>query len=220
MIRVLVVDDHPVVRQGLIGVIESEADLTVVGQAADGLTAVTAAAELAPDVVLMDLKLPGLDGVEATKQIVTAANRAGRPTQILIVTVFESDDNILDAISAGAQGYVLKAAPTHDIIGAIRDVASGHTVLAPSLAASLARRSADRISQPKLSDRESEILPLIAEGLSNSQIARRLMIGESTVKTHIKSLFAKLEVSDRTHAVTRAISLGLLVWPPRSDQLS
>ena len=204
MIRVLVVDDHPVVRAGIVGLLDTEPDFDVVGEAASGEAAVALVADLSPAVVLMDLRMPGIGGVEATRQIV-----AQHPTvHVLVFTTYEDDDQILAAIEAGASGYLVKAVPAEELAAGIRAAAAGQTVLAPSTAAQLAR--ALRAPRASLTPREHEILGLVAEGLSNPEIAARLFIGESTVKTHLLKVFEKLEVSDRTRAVTRAMELGLL----------
>jgi DNA-binding NarL/FixJ family response regulator len=212
-VRVLIVDDHPVVRAGLAGLLSDEPSMDVVGQAADGEQAVRLAAELAVDVVLMDLRMPGLDGVAATRQI----TKADATVRVLVLTTYESDEYLLAAIEAGASGYLLKASPPEEIVAGVLATAEGTAALSPSVATRLvARARSGGKSEPApdsqpgfLSPREHEVLALVAQGCSNRQIARRLMIGEATVKTHLLNLFAKLEVSDRTRAVTRAQELGL-----------
>ncbi|TFD85468.1 response regulator transcription factor [Cryobacterium lactosi] len=207
MIRVLVADDHPIVRGGIVGLLGAAADIEVVGEAADGVAAVRLAEELRPDLVLMDLRMPHLDGAAATAQIL-AHNPA---TRVLILTTYESDDQILGAIAAGASGYLLKAAPQAEIIEGVRSVYGGQTVLAPVIAAKLVQRvRADATPAPRLSARELQVLRLVAAGESNPQIARSLFIGEATVKTHLLHVFDKLGVSDRTRAVTLAMELRLL----------
>ena len=221
MIRVLVVDDHPIVRSGIVGLLDTEPDFEVVGEAESGEAAIELAACLCPDVVLMDLRMPGIGGVEATRRIVHdlpgGSAASGPAARVLVFTTYEGDDQILAAIEAGASGYLVKAAPAEELAAGVRAVAAGQTVLAPSIAAQLARAvgsrrsEAERIAErPTLTAREHEILSLVAEGLSNPEIATRLFIGESTVKTHLIHAFEKLEVKDRTRAVTRAIELGLL----------
>lgn len=208
MIRVLVADDHPIVRAGIVGLLSAAADIDVVGEAVDGLDAVRLAAELEPDLVLMDLRMPALDGAEATARIIDAHPTA----KVLVLTTYETDEHILGAIEAGASGYLLKAAPEAEILAGVRSVVAGETVLAPSIAAKLVSRVRHDATSaaPSLSPRELEVLRLVADGRSNPEIARTLFIGEATVKTHLLHAFEKLEVNDRTRAVTRAMELGLL----------
>jgi DNA-binding NarL/FixJ family response regulator len=202
---VLVADDHPIVRSGIVALLETAPDVEVVGQASTGLEAVELALALKPAIVLMDLRMPGIDGDEATARILAA-----RPDiRVLILTTYESDDSILSAIEAGASGYLLKAAPQDEILAGIRSVARGEVALAPAIAALLVKRVAQPPA-PTLSPRETEVLALVAQGLSNPAIATRLFVGEATVKTHLLHVFDKLEVNDRTRAVTRAMELGLL----------
>ena len=227
-IRLIVVDDHPVVRAGMIAMLSEEAGLEVVGQAGNGAEALALVPRLQPDVVLMDLRMPVMDGVEATRRITElrdeAAQRGGpaRGTgssartgpHVLVLTTYDTDADIVTAVEAGARGYLLKDTPPAMLADAIRRAARGETVLAPAVAA----RLADRLRQPtapgvELTARESEVLALVAEGLSNNEIGLRLFIGEATVKTHLLRTFAKLEVNDRTAAVTTAYRLGLLDPP-------
>jgi DNA-binding NarL/FixJ family response regulator len=204
-IRVLVADDHPIVRSGIVALLDAAPDIDVVGQASTGLESVDLALELEPHIVLMDLRMPGIDGDEATARIL-----AERPQiRVLILTTYESDDSILSAIEAGASGYLLKAAPQEEILAGIRSVARGEVALAPAIAALLVKRVAAP-PVPTLSPRETEVLALVAQGLSNPAIAARLFVGEATVKTHLLHVFDKLSVNDRTRAVTRAMELGLL----------
>ena len=205
MIRVLIADDHPIVRSGIAALVTSADDLELVGEAVDGLEAVSFALALRPDVVLMDLRMPGLTGDEATARILAEAPEV----RVVILTTYESDSSILPAIEAGAQGYLLKAAPEEEILAGIRSVAGGGMALAPSIAVRLVRAAAAP-APPALSPRELDVLRLVAAGRSNPEIAAALFIGDATVKTHLQKVFGKLEVADRTRAVTRAMELGLL----------
>lgn len=204
MIRVLVADDHPIVRGGIVALLGAADDIEVVGEAHDGQEAVRLARELQPDLVLMDLRMPGLDGDAATALIL-----AERPaTRVVILTTYETDASILTAIEAGASGYLLKAAPQEEILEGLRSVARGEVALAPAIAAMLVARVAKPVVT--LTPRETEILRLVAQGDSNPTIAGKLYVGEATVKTHLLHAFDKLGVSDRTRAVTKAMELGLL----------
>ncbi|GAA2541908.1 response regulator transcription factor [Winogradskya consettensis] len=205
MIRILLVDDHPVVRHGLRGMLEIEADLNVVGEASSGAEGVALAVQLRPDIVLMDLRMPGGDGVEATGAIL------GRVpgVRVLVLTTYESDRDILRAIEAGAGGYLLKDTTPADLATAVRAAARGEMVLAPSVASTLVRQVRSP-AVPSLSAREAEVLRLVARGATNSDIGRGLGISEATVKTHLLRAFNKLGVDDRTAAVTRAMELGML----------
>lgn len=208
MISVLVVDDHPVVREGLVGMLEAEPDVVVVGTAADGAQALTEVERHRPDVVLMDLRLPRLDGVAATERI--AAEHPG--TRVVVLTTYDSDADIVRAVAAGASGYLLKDVALETLADAIRAAARGETVLAPPVAA----RLVSRMRAPALdalTPREVEVLAAVARGLTNAEIGRQLFIGEATVKTHLLRIFAKLQVDDRTHAVTVAMERGLLPQP-------
>lgn len=205
MIRILLVDDHPVVRHGLRGMLEAEPDLTVVGEASSGAEGVAKAVELVPDIVLMDLRMPGGDGVEATARILAEAPGV----RVMVLTTYESDRDILRAIEAGAGGYLLKDASPAELAGAVRAAARGETVLAPSVASTLVRQVRSP-APPSLSQREAEVLRLVARGLTNADIGRELFISEATVKTHLLRAFQKLDVADRTAAVTRAMSLGII----------
>jgi len=204
VIRVLVADDHPIVRSGIVALLSTAADIEVVGEAVDGREAVDLAIALEPDLVVMDLRMPRLDGDEATALILSA-----RPAvRVIVLTTYETDASILTAIEAGASGYLLKAAPQEEILAGIRSVARGEVALAPSIAAMLVGRL--KTPAVTLSPRETEVLGLVAQGLSNPAIAKRLFLGEATVKTHLLHAFEKLEVGDRTRAVTKAMELGLL----------
>jgi DNA-binding NarL/FixJ family response regulator len=208
MIRVLLADDHPVVREGLRGMLAAEPDIEVVAECGDGADAVRLAAELAPDVVLMDLRMPGLDGAAATERI---ACRAGAPA-VLVVTTYDTDSDILRAVEAGATGYLLKDTPRRELAEAIRAAARGETVLAPPVAAKLVTR-VRRPTPETLTPREVEVLGCVARGLSNMEVGRALFIGEATVKTHLLRVFDKLGVNDRTAAVTAAMARGILPAP-------
>jgi DNA-binding NarL/FixJ family response regulator len=205
VIRVLLVDDHPVVREGLRGMLEAEPDLTVVGEAGSGEEAVAQARVLETDVILMDLRMRDLDGVGATERILADNPR----TTVVVLTTYETDADILRAVEAGASGYLLKDASRADIANAIRAAARGETVLAPSVAGRLVNQVRRPVTQ-SLSGREVEVLRLVAKGLTNADIGRSLHISEATVKTHLLRTFGKLDVSDRTAAVTTAMALGLL----------
>ena len=204
MIRVLVADDHPIVRSGIVALLESADDMEVVGTASSGLEVVELAVQLTPDIVLMDLRMPGIEGDEATARILARSSGI----RVVVLTTYETDASILTAIEAGASGYLLKAAPQEEILAGIRSVARGEVALAPSIAAMLV----NRVKRPtvNLSAREKEVLALVSQGLSNPAIAKQLYLSEATVKTHLLHAFEKLEVSDRTRAVTKAMELGLL----------
>ncbi|MGY1604579.1 response regulator [Geodermatophilus sp. SYSU D00815] len=204
-IRVLVVDDHPVVRGGLVGWLDQQEDLTVVGEASDGLEALARVAETVPDVVLMDLRMPRMDGVTAIERL--AATHPG--VRVLVLTTYDTDADIVRAVEAGATGYLLKDAPLPQLADAVRAAARGETVLAPPVAARLVSRlRAPAVEAP--TPRELEVLRGVARGLTNAEIGRELFIGEATVKTHLLRVFAKLGVDDRTRAVMVAIERGLL----------
>jgi DNA-binding NarL/FixJ family response regulator len=203
-IRVLVADDHPIVRSGIVALLADAADLEVVAEVADGDDAVTAALDLRPDLVLMDLRMPRMDGDRATALILASAPEI----RIIVLTTYESDESILRAIEAGASGYLLKAAPQEGI----RSVARGEVALSPAIATLLVRRvkTPAAATTVTLSDREKQVLALVAAGQSNPAIARELFVSEATVKTHLLHTFSKLGVNDRTRAVTLAMELGLL----------
>ena len=204
-IRLIVVDDHPVVRDGLRGMVASQPDLEVVGEAANGEEAVGLAEQLHPDVVLMDLRMPVLDGVAATERI-----RERLPEiRVLVLTTYDADADILRAVEAGATGYILKDAPREDLFRAIRLTAQGQSYLAPSVAMRLMNRVRDH-DEETMSPREVEVLSLVAKGASNKEIARQLRLSEATIKSHLLHIFAKLGVSDRTQAVTLALRRGII----------
>jgi len=204
-IRLLIVDDHPVVRAGLEGLLSAQADFDVVGQAEDGAEAVTLSRQLRPDVILMDLRMPGVDGVTAIGQIKAAQPEA----HILVLTTYDSDADILRAVEAGATGYLLKDTPREQLFQAVRATARGETILAPAVAARLMTRMRAP-AQESLSAREIEVLELVAQGNTNRGIGRVLHISEATVKTHLLHIYAKLGVSDRTSAVTTALEQGII----------
>lgn len=203
-IRILLVDDHPVIRAGLRAMLDQQPDLEVVAEAADGQSAVTQARTSEPDVVLMDIQMPGVDGIEATRQI-AALEPAPK---VLILTTYDTDGDILPAIENGATGYLLKDTPPDDLYHAIRQAAAGETVLAPTIASRLVTRM--RQPDQTLSAREIQLLQFLAEGLSNKEIGTSLYISEATVKTHLVHIFQKLGVDTRTAAVTTAIDQGLI----------
>jgi DNA-binding NarL/FixJ family response regulator len=207
-VTVLIVDDHPVVREGLRGMLAAESAITVVGEAASGDEAVAMARMHRPDVVLMDLRMPGGDGVQATSGILATAPG----TRVVVLTTYETDADIVRAVEAGAAGYLLKDTPRQDLVAAIRAAARGETVLAPAVAGRLVSQLRRPAAEP-LSARETEVLTLVARGSTNAEIGRALYISEATVKTHLLRAFGKLGVSDRTAAVTTAIELGMLPAP-------
>jgi DNA-binding NarL/FixJ family response regulator len=204
-IRILITDDHPVVREGLSGMLAGQSDFEVIGLAADGDTAVKMHGALAPDVTLMDLRMPGLDGVGAIRAI-----KAQQPSsRIIVLTTYDSDADILRAIEAGATGYLLKDAPREELFRAIRAAARGDSVLAPAVAARLMTRM-HAPAEENLSAREIEVLQLVAKGASNEEIGKNLHISTATVKTHLIHIYGKLGVDDRTAAVTTALEKGII----------
>jgi len=210
-IRVLVADDHAVFREGLRAVLSPEPDMDVVGEAATGKEAVERAAELGPDVILMDIQMPGINGIEATRRILDANSHIG----VVVLTMFEDDDSVFSAMRAGARGYVLKGADPSEILKVVRAVAGGEAHFGPEIA----RRLVDFFSTPKaatpeealpeLTARERDILGLIAQGQTNATIAARLFVSPHTVRNHITHIFAKLQVADRAQAIIRAREAGL-----------
>ena len=214
MVRVLIVDDQALVRRGFRMILDAEPGLTVVGEAATGLEAVEEAARTAPDVVLMDIRMPGLDGVEATRRITAA----GPVPRVVVLTTFDLDEHVLDSIRAGASGFLLKDVPPEDLVRAIKIVAEGDALLAPSVTRRvLARVAATPSLSAKesealatLTERETEVLRLLARGLSNAEIATSLFLGETTVKTHVGRVLSKLGVRDRVQAVVTAYESGLV----------
>ncbi|MFG2762420.1 response regulator [Streptomyces rubiginosohelvolus] len=215
VIRVLVADDQAVVRTAFSGLLNTQDDIEVVGEAEDGEQAVLGAAELRPDVALLDIRMPRLGGIDAAREIVAASNGA---TKALMLTTFGLDEYVYDALSAGASGFLLKDATFPELLHAVRVVAGGHALLAPEITGRLiAEFARQRVSAPPkrsidgLTAREAEVLVLIARGLSNADIADRLTITDHTVKTHINRLFAKMGLRDRAQAVILAYELGLVV---------
>ncbi len=203
-IRVLIADDHPVVRSGLAGMLAVEPDVEVVGEAADGAAAVRLARSLVPDLVLMDLRMPVLDGAAATAQITEDLP----DVHVLVLTTYETDTDILRAVEAGATGYLLKDTPRDQLVAGVRAAARGESALSPSVARRLVQQLRGDAERPTA--RELEVLSGVARGLSNAAIGRELFITEATVKTHLLRVFGKLGVDDRTHAVTVAIQRGIL----------
>lgn len=213
MIRVLVVDDQPVVRDGFSALLAAQDGVEVVGAVGDGAAAVGAAEELLPDVVVMDVRMPVMDGIEATRRITALPGKAPR---VLVLTTFDLDDYVYDALRAGASGFLLKDATTAQITDAVRVVAAGEALLAPSVTRRLiaefaARRTRAPVPVDGVTSREREVLVLIGQGLSNGEIAARLGVAEQTVKTHVGRIFAKLGLRDRAQAVVLAYESGLLV---------
>lgn len=213
MIRVVVIDDHTLFREGLTALLTGAPDLQVVGEAGSGVEAVRLAAEQAPDVILMDIMMPDLNGIQATRRILEAQPHTG----IVVLTMLEDDDSLFAAMSAGARGYILKGADKAEVLATIAEVAAGRAVFGPAIAARLTRffrqieatpRQAD-IAFPDLTDREREVLVMIADGADNQQIADRLVISPKTVSNYISSIFGKLQVADRANAIIKARRAGL-----------
>ncbi len=223
-IRVLIADDDQLVRTGLRMMIETQSDLEVVGEAGDGRQAVDLARQLRPDVVLMDIRMPVLDGIEATRELVasTPAEEHGEGPRVLILTTFELDEYVYEAVRAGASGFLLKRTPPEDLLDGLRLTAAGDALLAPSVTRKLMGEFARATAGPtsvgadrehrleRLTDREREVLVLMARGRSNREIARDLFVAESTVKTHVKRVLMKLDLRDRVHAVVFAYETGVL----------
>ncbi|WSL21607.1 response regulator transcription factor [Streptomyces sp. NBC_01283] len=205
MITLLVVDDHPVVRDGLRGMFQSAPGFEVLGEAADGVEAVALVERLDPDVVLMDLRMPGGNGVDAIAELA----RRGSRSRVLVLTTYDTDSDTIPAIEAGATGYLLKDAPRDELFTAVRAAAQGRTVLSPAVASRLVSRVRAPGNEP-LSTREREVLALVAKGTSNRAIAVELFISEATVKTHLTHIYGKLGVKDRAAAVATAYSRGIL----------
>ena len=211
MIKVIICDDQAIIRDGLEMLLKLEKDINVAGQAQDGTEAVTLVDKTRPDLVLMDLKMPGLNGIEATRQIRTRYPQV----KVLVLTTYDDDEWVFDAIRAGASGYLLKDTPREEVIKAIKGTAAGKTFVDPSVAGKLLHQVAGKQGQPsslltnKLTEREVDVLRLIARGFNNADIAGRLHLSEGTVRNHVSAIFAKLEVADRTQAAVIAIQHGL-----------
>jgi DNA-binding NarL/FixJ family response regulator len=209
MIRILVVDDHPIVREGLAAVLEAQDDMSVAAEAGDGAEAVRAYREHEPDVVLMDLAMPGTDGVDAIRGI----RAHDRDAKVVVLTAYDTDERIFQAVQAGARGYLLKGAPREEIFRAVREVYNGGSLLEPTVAGKLLNRVGDILrgeGVEQLTPRELDILTLMARGLRNKEIASQLFITERTVKFHANAIYRKLDVSSRTEAVSKALKHGLV----------
>jgi DNA-binding NarL/FixJ family response regulator len=209
-VGVLLVDDEPLIRAGLKAIVDSEADLDVLGEAADGAEVPGLVARLRPDVVLMDVRMPAVDGIRATTHLMSTVDE---PPKVIVVTTFENDDYVYDALVAGASGFLLKRARPEEIVAAIRTVVTGESLLFPAAIRRLAAQHAptgDGLASANLTEREREVLRLMAGGLSNVEIAAELYLGIQTVKTHVGNVLAKLGARDRTQAVIRAYDSGFV----------
>ncbi|SDK66367.1 response regulator [Nonomuraea jiangxiensis] len=219
-IRVLLVDDQPLLRTGFRLILEAEPDITVVGQAGDGKAAQEQTRALLPDVVLMDIRMPGVDGIEATRRIVREAAPSAHVPKVLVLTTFDLDEYIVEALRSGASGFLLKDVPPDELVQAIRVVAAGDAIVAPSVTRRLLDRFATRLPSAyeqaaparldRLTERELEVLRLIAKGMSNAEIAAKLVVSETTVKTHVGNVLTKLGLRDRVQAVVLAYETGLI----------
>ncbi|MFC1412893.1 response regulator [Streptacidiphilus sp. N1-12] len=218
-VRIVVADDHEVVRAGFAALLDTQPDFTVLGTARDGAEAVRVCRELTPDVVLMDVRMPVLDGIEATRQLASSGPDSGSP-RVLILTTFDLDEYVYDALCAGASGFLLKDVTAERLFDAVRVVAAGEALLAPSVTRRLISEFARQRPVPggpsapalaALTPRETQVLRLVAEGLSNPEIATRLVVTEETVKTHVSRVLSKLGLRDRTQAVVTAYESGLVV---------
>jgi DNA-binding NarL/FixJ family response regulator len=214
LIKILIVDDQALVRAGFRMILDAQPDLEVVGEAADGSTAIDAVRTLRPDVVLMDIRMPGVDGIEATRRL----TEAGVPSKIVILTTYDLDEYVFDALAAGASGFLLKHVPPEELVRGVRVAASGEALLAPSITKRLIEEFAKHRAPVRaggadlntLTDREQEVMRLLGRGLSNPEIARELKVGEATVKTHVAHVLDKLELRDRVQAVIFAYEIGLI----------
>ena len=213
-IRVLIVDDQALIRAGFRMILDAQPDLEVVGEAADGSTAIDAVRTLRPDVVLMDIRMPGVDGIEATRRL----TELDVPSKIVILTTYDLDEYVFDALAAGASGFLLKHVPPEELVHGVRVAASGDALLAPSITKRLIEEFAKHRAPVRaggtdlhtLTDREQEVIRLLGRGLSNPEIARELKVGEATVKTHVAHVLDKLELRDRVQAVIFAYEIGLI----------
>lgn len=221
-VSVLIVDDQAMVRAGFAAILDAQPGISVVGQAADGAEGVTLSQQLRPDVVLMDIRMPGVNGLEATRQLMSPPPRVDHVPKVVILTTFDIDEYVHDALAAGASGFLLKDAPPADLVNAVQVVAAGDALLAPSVTKRLLQRFAEQrpvndahaLRLADLTEREREILILIGSGLANTEIASKLFIAEQTVKSHITRVFTKLQLRDRVQAVILAYDAGL-VTPDR-----
>jgi DNA-binding NarL/FixJ family response regulator len=214
LIKVLIVDDQALIRAGFRMILDAQPDLEVVGEAADGSTAIDAVRTLRPDVVLMDIRMPGVDGIEATRRL----TELNMPSKIVILTTYDLDEYVFDALAAGASGFLLKHVPPEELVHGVRVAASGDALLAPSITKRLIEEFAKHRAPVRaggtdlhtLTDREQEVIRLLGRGLSNPEIARELKVGEATVKTHVAHVLDKLELRDRVQAVIFAYEIGLI----------
>lgn len=219
MIRVLVADDQAMVRQGFAALLDAQQDIEVVGQAENGQQAVEMAAETGPDVVLMDVRMPVMDGLEAARLIIATNVATGRSTRVLMLTTFDADDYVYQALKVGASGFLLKDALAQELLQAVRVVASGESLLAPKVTRKLIekyvqdgpRQVLSREPVAALTEREVEVMTLVGQGLSNQEIAQQLFIAQQTVKTHVSKILSKLELRDRVQMVVLAYDTGLVV---------
>jgi DNA-binding NarL/FixJ family response regulator len=216
-VRTVIVDDQALVRTGFRMILDAEGDIEVLGEASDGREAVAAVEQMRPDVVLMDIRMPNMDGVEATRRL--AGPGVENPTKVIILTTFDLDEYVVDALRAGASGFLLKDVPPEKLVEAIRTVAAGEALLAPSITRRLLDKFASRLPDPNasgapelatLTEREIEVLKLMARGLSNSEIAEQLFVAETTIKTHVGRVLTKLNLRDRVQAVVLAYECGLV----------